>query len=83
MLVSAFCTLKPVYISISGGCCEDFTFIETYFADSNCGCIYFPGSGRTFFGIHLPEKIESTVDIVLLIAAFVIFFSGRRKTDDK
>ncbi|MBP8084030.1 MAG: hypothetical protein KAZ87_12595 [Spirochaetes bacterium] len=36
-----------------------------------------------FFGIHLPERIESTVDIVLLIAAFVIFFSGRRKADDK
>ena len=36
-----------------------------------------------FFGIHLPEKIENTADIVLLIAAFVIFFSGRRKTDDK
>ncbi|HQQ23689.1 MAG TPA: hypothetical protein PLH15_07600 [Spirochaetota bacterium] len=43
----------------------------------------FLGLAGHFFGIHLPKKIESTVDIVLLIAAFVIFFSGRRKTDDK
>jgi len=43
----------------------------------------FLGLAGHFFGIHLPEKIESTVDIVLLIAAFVIFFSGRRKADDK
>jgi len=43
----------------------------------------FLGLAGHFFGFHLPERIESTVDIVLLIAAFVIFFSGRRKADDK
>ena len=36
-----------------------------------------------FFGIHLPEGIENTVDLVLLIAAFVIFFSGRKKNEEK